>query len=176
MYKKIAVMLFLVAMVFAPVSEVYAKPKGDVILIRDLHYIASSTQTVGGNNDGFMAEGEGWIDCNGVSACEDAGLHGQTATVKQMFGVQVDGIDYGNFKARTAGVLQLPGEYPPIRFKGKGRGTAECDGDVCHLTITFKTNIKGGGKLFCRLDIDHTSAGFASQFTGAIIAMQRESK
>lgn len=94
MYKKIAVMLFLVAMVFAPASDACAKPKGAEIYVKDLNYISSSTQTVGENNDGFMAEGEGWIDCNGVQACEDAGLHGQTVTIKQGFKIEVDGIDY----------------------------------------------------------------------------------
>jgi hypothetical protein len=167
MYKKIVVSLLLVVMVFAPVSNVYAKPQRTV-LIEDLVYTVKDVPVpdhISSRMRGRLiyAEGEGTINCNGVTACEQAGLDGQTVVFRQGFTVEIQGVSAGYFKAATAGRLQLPGEYPPVFFKGKGDGTAECFEGTCDLTMGLTARMKGGGKLIfsliARLDIDFTSAG-----------------
>ena len=137
---------------------------GGLVMLGALEGPVACKDLVGGH-----AEGEGMINCNGVEACYDAGLHGGIVTIKQGFTVEISGVSAGYFKAYTAGRLQLPGEYPPINFKGKGIGTAECEDEVCHLTMVFNTKTKGGGKLISRINIDHTSAGWAPQFPGTMI-------
>lgn len=176
MFKKVVIALLLVAVTLAPVSSVEAKPKGSGILIEDIVYTVKDVPDfIAKRIKGpvLYGEGEGTINCNGVAVCEDAGLHGQTVIIKQAIRPSLELLD---FKARTAGRILLPGEYPAINFKGKGKGTAECTDDVCHLTMEFDARTKRGGTIISRIDIDFTSAGWSSQFTGAIIAMQRESK
>ena len=55
---------------------------------------------------------------------------------------------------------------PPIRFKGKGDGTVQCAGGICHSSIELATKAQNRGKLFLRLDIDHSSAGVISSIQG----------
>jgi hypothetical protein len=167
MYKKIVVSLFLVVMAFAPVSKVYARPQ-EVVLIENLVYTVKDVpvpEYISSKAKGQLiyAEGEGTINCNGVTACEQAGLDGQTVVLRQGFTVEIQGVSAGYFKAATAGKLQLPGEYPAVFFKGKGDGTAGCSEETCDLTMELDTRTRGDGKLafslIARIHIDHTSAG-----------------
>jgi hypothetical protein len=186
MYKKVIISLLLLAVALAPVSGVAAKPKA-IILIEEIVYTVKDVPVpdyIAKKVKGpiLYAEGVGTINCNGVEACHEAGLHNQPVTIQQGFtGTYIEEYHEG-LDAFTVGRLHLPGEYPAIHFKGKGDGTAECSDGTCHLTMEFNTKTKRGGNIVFRLDIDHTSAGFAetfggeAAFTGAIIAMQRESE
>jgi hypothetical protein len=96
-------------------------------------------------------------------------LDGQTVTIQQGFKVTIDSVDAGQFDVYTAGRMQLPGELPPISFKGKGNGTAEeISKGIYDVTMDLSTRTKRGGKLIfaliARINIDHTSAGFMSGY------------
>ena len=153
MYKKITVMLFLVALVLASVPNVYAKQKA-VVLVENLVYTVKDVPVPDdalpeGKGQLVYAVGEGIINCNGVTACEDAGLNGQTLTIQQGFLFDIDGFPEAaleGFAIRTAGRLQLAGGSPRF-FKGRGSGIIECSDETCDLTMELDTRIKGGGKL-----------------------------
>ena len=129
MFKKVIIALILLAVALAPVSSVSAKPKGPGILIEDIVYtVKDIPDFIAERIKGpvLYAEGMGTIDCNGVTACVEAGLHGQTVTIQQAFtgtSVAAAVATASAFKARAVGRLQLPGEYSPINFKGNGRKT-----------------------------------------------------
>jgi hypothetical protein len=172
MYKKALIVSFLVAVVAlaAPAAGVSAKPQGPEICINGLNYAPSSTQLVGGSNDGFMAEGEGTIDCGAVAACHNAGLDGGTVTFQQAFYLpEIDTTSAGTAvkRARTAGLMQPPGEYPALKFAGTGSGAAVCAAGVCQVALTFSTSVKRGAKMVFVIQIEYTGEGYAETFGGS---------
>jgi hypothetical protein len=170
MNKRTGILILLSLLMLLPLTNAFAKPNAPVIIMKELSYATSSTQTMGGSNDVFMADVGGWIDCNGVEACYSAGLDGGTVTLQQAFWKLPDMDSYSEGmlveNIRTAGKIKLPGEYPVVKFRGKGSGSAECLEDVCHFTFEFNTKTKGGMQLVFRINIDHTSAGWAEEFEG----------
>ena len=167
MRKRIVIALSLLAvLVLLPVSSVLAKPKTP-ILITGLSYHSRAPMTT--RVPGFVAEGEGTIDCNGIAACIDAGLDEETVTIVQAFWLDKKlSDDSAIIPTRTAGTIQLPGELPAIAFKGKGTGTAECVEGVCRSSLVLDTRTKRG-KLIFRLDIDHSSAGVIDSMEGDVV-------
>jgi hypothetical protein len=161
MHRKLVVcLLALVAMSLVPAPQVTAKPNEPAVLFTDLSYTPMAPMETKIKGTVFYARGTGTVDCNGVEACETAGLDGQTAVIRQVFGLKADIDSDGNGLA-TAGYLELGGDSTPIAFKGKGTGTLTCAAETCNLAIELATRTERGKLTFFLLilDIDHSSAG-----------------
>jgi hypothetical protein len=182
MFKRIAVVLALLALLaLAPAPAVLAAP-GPAILIDGLSYtiMAPTPERLRNIKGGlaFAARGEATIDCNGVAACQNAGLHGGNLTLRQAFllGItlrQARQIHRNDgqitIPIRTAGRLEPPGEVSPLAFRGRGEGTLECLAGTCTLSMELSAKTRRG-LLTTRpvaIDIDHSSAGIvAASMTG----------
>jgi len=127
----------------------------------------------------FCALGEGMIDCNGVTACEDAGQDGQPAYLQQGFLLEVGSVEEGlaGFSVYTAGRLGIPGESVELLFKGKGDGLFECSEGTCDLAIELYAKTTHGGKLtfsLLKADIDADGAGFELRAMGGYASLIRQ--